>query len=1413
MGVGADRYSSGATAEHRLTKEDHPAYLDIARAHLLKENADMEHQIETLKGLTKMYLGKTATPEAVEIFVTQKNTLVANSAQGSTPTPTSATISDATSSGSTSSGFDREAAGRIGRQLPRRPPPRGLLADEKSQSSWSLKKEREELLVCSNTPLSHDKPPFSENFFAAHVLPFLSPAGQDGAFTKLSQTCKSSHFLGPKGRRLLAADSRWSGAGTGDGKRSSIKVPLGILARASRSSGSRPERRRGALSLLFGDGKRAEEIREKHAELLARCREIAQEGRRKTFTTASVANTRLNIRNKVRDEYAPFLTDMVAKLRQSLQMRFGDPRTPYEEIGRVMSALHLESARSGRTQKEPLPLTDYWVRMTSMENEVEDSHRQWATLDLDPPNRKNLDQWREMERVIAETDWHEQPAREHAVHGAVRPGYFGVFQWSAGRYENTRWNVDHPTWVVDPWLALRVNLVYYSRASVAVHSEQGSISFQRRVPKYQMRFDFVFEMTTSGQESRAEKGEMHLRRMTRRRAGGPASGKRGGGSQEQQDGGPIMSSWTSPLASTLLLLARRFVSRHVLSASSSCYWFAFCVLLLLYYTGSGGFGFGFADHGAASWAPFGGYFGASASESSGSALRALAKTRTIGYGILTGCNRFPVIAGQVRSLHQMGVQQEDVYLMLSMCHSNAIYGRTETADCEDLATKATVAQFWSDEELKDGLHLKHLDEKKRADAVAQENHRGGFLSCDGAASGISLRRYEGRTNAEAGAATLMTNPGGGLLSARGSSVGATNEASADGGFHTGAASEMASRVTKIIGKLSGDGALLSQRPAPSAATGTTRSGSSTESSEAGRGAGVTAPATGLTVVEEQATAPREEDLWVVPEPVPEGGKNWKTTTRPPSARVAASLAKERTSGNADGDKAVEAGSGASFASSAASSYLAGAAPGAAETVRGDVKNSDTAAVAEVGPAAEQDQAATPGTRLRVLRHVDHRACFPEYSQRFWGGKQDGFYNVMENAPISHADSWSAPGIHSTHFRVTTFFMWMFGVLFSRYDYAAFIEDDLGLSPYLHTYFLLASKALDMDASLAGASAWHDNQVDTPKDVDGRPVFHVQKQNHFGGLGWMTSRSVFESYILPFMRVDRAHTGWDTIFSFLIDKMLVDPRQSVQRARQMKNDAIGGPPPQVVKPLGGIRAKNNKKSEAVLAACSSTSTLVDGGAGAAESCITGLYKDDLDITSFVGPAYEMVNVDGGKKERLAFLYPSVALTKHLTTSTHISGNDAEYRRLASLGFWPSGIEPLWPRAESLTAWNYEREVLERDILKLRVVERKDTTAGSRGAAATELTSQTNHSPMVIQEKRQTNGFEVAGNVRVHCLVDATSDTDREGWGYMQEKFSMIGVGWGGTPRQSYKGTMMVYVEHLRHFVVARYSPYYALLCSS
>ncbi|CAD7966527.1 unnamed protein product [Amoebophrya sp. A25] len=485
-------------------------------------------------------------------------------------------------------------------------------------------------------------------------------------------------------------------------------------------------------------------------------------------------------------------------------------------------------------------------------------------------------------------------------------------------------------------------------------------------------------------------------------------------------------------------------------------------------------------------------------------------------------------------------------------------------------------------------------------------------------------------------------------------------------------------------------------------------------------------------------------------------------------------------------------------------------------------------------------------------------------------------------------------------------MWMFGLVFSRYEYGAFLEDDLQLSPFLHQYFHLGVEVMQLDNSLAGASAWHDNQVDVPEDG-----FHVLRQNHFGGLGWLSSARVFRSYILPFVRSDAADKGWDRILSFQVDKLIVETAESL--ISSSANTASGSEGDSALYAKDIFQDSDFYTDERGYGEIKLDAKLLKLGAAVekilrrrkARSTVEKDKKKDHEVRKNNDQKNKdvvEVATTGRQlpaRQRLNFLYPSVGLTGHRTTSTHISGNDAEYRRLESLGMWPADRSIQWPAPENLTAWNYDSYVLGKQILRLESVDDAATPATSRSSAGSLLSCNSNEAPTTFSldtslwgsikhaatyililpkvfeyifdaldgggsssrsKSKQTKGRDVehsttsadestsststfdngdvdsfdvdttktqspinangkasqrpllhAPGVVLHCLGDVMGDSDQFGWHYMEEKFGMVGRGWGETPRQGYKGTMLVYVKPDRHFVVARYSPYYELLC--
>eukprot|EP00392_Amoebophrya_sp_AT5.2_P019393 g20208.t1 len=89
-----------------------------------------------------------------------------------------------------------------------------------------------------------------------------------------------------------------------------------------------------------------------------------------------------------------------------------------------------------------------------------------------------------------------------------------------------------------------------------------------------------------------------------------------------------------------------------------------------------------------------------------------------------------------------------------------------------------------------------------------------------------------------------------------------------------------------------------------------------------------------------------------------------------------------------------------------------------------------------------------------------------------------------------------------------------------------LEDDLLPSSILTDWFVLGASLMTRDCTLFGVSAWNDNQREmthewSPGDKNGFDAKKVYplRQNHFGGLGWMTSQKIFREHILDYFDVD------------------------------------------------------------------------------------------------------------------------------------------------------------------------------------------------------------------------------------------------------------------------------------------------------
>lgn len=80
----------------------------------------------------------------------------------------------------------------------------------------------------------------------------------------------------------------------------------------------------------------------------------------------------------------------------------------------------------------------------------------------------------------------------------------------------------------------------------------------------------------------------------------------------------------------------------------------------------------------------------------------------------------------------------------------------------------------------------------------------------------------------------------------------------------------------------------------------------------------------------------------------------------------------------------------------------------------------------------------------------------------------------------------------------------------RYEFAAFVEDDLGVSPALPLFFeAVAVPTMRMDQSLFCASGWNDNAFG---GNSAPPV--ILRGQHFMGLGWLMPRSRFDADVWP-----------------------------------------------------------------------------------------------------------------------------------------------------------------------------------------------------------------------------------------------------------------------------------------------------------
>ncbi|CAD7932379.1 unnamed protein product [Amoebophrya sp. A120] len=207
----------------------------------------------------------------------------------------------------------------------------------------------------------------------------------------------------------------------------------------------------------------------------------------------------------------------------------------------------------------------------------------------------------------------------------------------------------------------------------------------------------------------------------------------------------------------------------------------------------------------------------------------------------------------------------------------------------------------------------------------------------------------------------------------------------------------------------------------------------------------------------------------------------------------------------------------------------------------------------------------PCTGIRKMKNAGGISVFPALNSEYWNDQKNGFYHITSDAG-PNAKSLAKPNQHLwsvIHVRLHIYYMWALGLLFLFYDHVAVLEDDLDVSVSLDKFFRNLIPVMDEDYSLISVSAWNDNGLEVTKNIrdlsstSARPApgsgttpenrnsrhdaLYVFRENHFGGLGWMTSRRVFEYYLIPYMSFERLTSGWDTIVSFIIDKLKVNAK--------------------------------------------------------------------------------------------------------------------------------------------------------------------------------------------------------------------------------------------------------------------------------
>eukprot|EP01051_Picozoa_sp_SAG22_P014950 SAG22_NODE_1886_length_3375_cov_2.928877_2_plen_700_part_00 len=95
-----------------------------------------------------------------------------------------------------------------------------------------------------------------------------------------------------------------------------------------------------------------------------------------------------------------------------------------------------------------------------------------------------------------------------------------------------------------------------------------------------------------------------------------------------------------------------------------------------------------------------------------------------------------------------------------------------------------------------------------------------------------------------------------------------------------------------------------------------------------------------------------------------------------------------------------------------------------------------------------------------------------------------------------------------------------------YNFTAFVEDDLAVSPALPGFFSKSVESMRMDPSLYCASGWNDNSFG---GQTAGPPPDILRGQHFMGLGWLMPRSRFESDVWPLWARRSESSGGDQPF--------------------------------------------------------------------------------------------------------------------------------------------------------------------------------------------------------------------------------------------------------------------------------------------